>query len=119
MTTTIFDLKEKNFSIIGVNSKSEGKIFYNGHVRFYAEHQGELKMAANSKLIIERYGLISGKLYCHELGIYGQFDGHCHSSAWVIIYPGAKVSGVIHAESLIIYPGAQVNIEGHTAQTIN
>ena len=119
MTTTIFDLKEKNFSIIGVNSKSKGEIFYHGHVRFHAEHQGKLEMAPDGKLIIERYGAISGELHCSELEIYGRFAGTCHSSKRVIIYPGSNVAGEIYAESIIIYPGAQVNIEGHTAQTIN
>ena len=114
MTTTIFDLKEKNFSLVGAQSHSEGEAYYDGHVRFHGTHQGTLKMSPESKLIIEKRGSISGEINCHELEVYGLLEGICHSSGRIIIYPGGKVSGKIHAESLIIYPGAMVNIEGHT-----
>ncbi|MCY4644192.1 MAG: polymer-forming cytoskeletal protein [Bacteriovoracales bacterium] len=119
MTTTIFDLKEKNFSIVGADSRLTGDIYYSGHVRFYAAHEGKLQMSPESKLIIERRGSVSGDLHCHELEIHGIFKGVCRSSGRVIIFPGARVFGEIHAESIIVYPGAQIDMEGHTAQTIN
>ena len=117
--TTIFDLQEKNFSIVGLNARSTGEVYYDGHVRFHAIHQGKLEMGPESKLIIERYGSVFGELFCEDLEIYGCFDGVCQSSGRVVIYPGAQVSGEIHAETLVVYPGAQVNVEGHTAQTMN
>ena len=119
MTTTIFDLKEKNFSIIGVNSRSKGDIYFESYVRFHAHHEGRVEMSEKSKLIIERDGSISGEISCYDLEIHGQLKGTCKSSGRVTIYPGATVSGDIQAESIIIYPGADIDIEGHTTQTIN
>ena len=119
MTVTVFDLKLKNFSIIGANSSSQGDAYYEGIVRFHATHEGKLQMAPQSKLTIERQGMISGELHCHELEIHGQFSGVCHSSARIIIYPGAQVSGKIYAKSIVVYPGAQVNMEGHTERTLS
>ena len=117
MGTTVFDLKEKNFSSIGAKSKSEGQVFYTGHVRFYAKHTGQLEMGPDSKLIIEREGSVSGEIQCDDLEVYGCLEGICHSSGRVIIYPGAMVSGEIHAKSLVVYPGSYLNIEGHTTQS--
>lgn len=118
MTTTIFDLKEKNFSIIGINSKSKGDLYFEGYVRFYAHHEGVVEMAEKAKLIIEKDGSIEGDISCYDLEVYGQLKGTCQSLGQVTVYPGAIVSGDIQAESLVIYPGSDINIKGHTTQTI-
>ena len=81
--------------------------------------KASLKWTLIANLLLNDMALFQGELYCHELEVHGHFKGLCRSSGRIIIYPGANVSGEIHAESIIIYPGAQVNIEGHTAQTIN
>ena len=119
MTTTIFDIQERNFTIIGVDAFSNGHIQYNGHVRFHGTHRGTVKMLPESKLVLERRGFIEGEINCHELEIHGHLEGSCQSSGRVIIYPGAKVSGTIRAELVVVHPGAHVNMEAHTSQTIN
>ena len=119
MTTTIFDIQEKNFSIIGIDALSDGHIYYDGHVRFHGTHKGTLLMAPGSKLVLERRGALSGEVHCHEFEIHGNFEGTCQSSDRVVIYPGAQVSGTIRAELIVIHPGAQVNMDAHTSQTIN
>jgi cytoskeletal protein CcmA (bactofilin family) len=110
----ILELKDQDFSLLGRQSSLKGDFELHGIVRMSSKMEGILKILEGGKLTIEPSGKFSGKIYCEDVEIFGEFDGEIHSTGRVILQPASKVSGNIKSESMTIYPGAEVNIEGNT-----
>ena len=108
------DLRNQDFSFWGKTSKMSGTFFLKGSTHLASEVEGELHMEEKASLTIETSGNFKGILHCHDVAIYGHFEGTLNATGRVIIYPPAILTGKINAHSLIIHPGATVNMEGHT-----
>ncbi|HLE11776.1 MAG: hypothetical protein A2504_15240 [Bdellovibrionales bacterium RIFOXYD12_FULL_39_22] len=110
----IINLASQNFSYFAKNSKLIGSFEMSGPTHLASHLEGELFMLSSATLYIERLGVFIGKINCHNLEIYGQFEGTIVSSGKVIIYPSAQVTGEIQCRNLLIMPGSSVNFTGHT-----
>ncbi|MBF0362276.1 MAG: polymer-forming cytoskeletal protein [Oligoflexia bacterium] len=111
------DIKEQNFSFLGVGAKLHGEFRLSGVVRVAAQMEGELFVESSGKLIIERDGQFSGRLESDDIEIFGEVEGEIKSNGRVILRPCSKVNGKISCKDLVIYPGAILNIEGHTSSS--
>lgn len=107
---------DQNFSFLGKGSSLTGRFNLKGPTHLFSYIEGEVKMADDSKLTIEREGKIKGKINCLNIDIHGTFEGIIEAKGKVTIFPSANISGQIIAEQLKIHPGATINFEGHTLQ---
>ncbi|MCB9061014.1 MAG: polymer-forming cytoskeletal protein [Halobacteriovoraceae bacterium] len=108
------DLKELEFSHIGRETKLEGNFTFNGPTIVSGTIIGTVEMGNCPVFIIERDGLIKGKLKCHHIEIRGEFEGEIFSAGKVIIHPSSRVKGQVYAKDLIIRPGAIIDFSGHS-----
>ncbi|MBF0298443.1 MAG: polymer-forming cytoskeletal protein [Oligoflexia bacterium] len=108
------DIKEQNFSFLGVGARLIGEFHLNGVVRISAQMEGKLFVESSGKLIIERNGSFNGKIQSDDIEIFGLVDGEINSNGRVILRPCSAVNGKINCKDLVIYPGATLNIDGHT-----
>jgi cytoskeletal protein CcmA (bactofilin family) len=108
------NLRNQDFSFLGKGSVIKGDFTLNGPTKIAAQIEGDLQMHGKSSLTIERSGIFLGNIKCHDLEIFGVFEGSVSSSGKVVIYPPAKITGEIKAKDFIVHPGAILNIKGHT-----
>lgn len=114
MTQERINIENLDFSFLGKNSKITGVFHLVGATHLASDIEGELVMENNAKLCIERSGSFKGTIKCHDIEIYGTFDGTLSASGRAIVYPPATLRGKINAQNLIVYPGATLNVDGHT-----
>ncbi len=107
-------IKHQEFTHIGQNSKLKGEFEFKGKTQIEGEVHGTIRMLHISSLILGIDSRIVGKIYCHDLEIYGSIEAEIEASGKVIIYPSAQVVGNLKAKSLEVLPGAEVNMTGHT-----
>jgi cytoskeletal protein CcmA (bactofilin family) len=108
------DLRNQDFSFFGKGSKISGVFTLKGATHLAGEIEGELHVEDEAELSIDRSGHLKGTINCHNIEIFGEFEGELNSSGKVTIYPPAIICGVINARDLVVYPGAKLNIDGHT-----
>lgn len=108
------EIKDQDFSFLGRGSFVSGTFKLKGPTHLFSVTEGEIIMLDEADLSIERDGEFKGKLICHNVDIYGEFEGILESTGKVTVYPPATITGKIQAKELVIYPGATVNMEGHT-----
>lgn len=111
-------IQNQTFTSLGKKSKLEGRLELSGPTHLLGHFNGELHIASGSKLVLEIGSFTEGSIYCDQLEIYGDFTGQIKASGLVIVYPTANVNGKILARALEILPGAQVNISGHTEESV-
>lgn len=109
------DLHNQDFSFLGKNSIISGEFHFEGPAHIASRLNGDVYMEKKNDLCIERNGHITGTIKCHNIEIYGTFEGTLEASGKIIIYPPANITGKISASDLVIYPGAILNIDGNTA----
>jgi len=114
MSDHFINLQEQNFSFLGRGLKLKGEFHLSGIVKIASEIEGTLYIQSPGKITIERNGQITGTIYCHDLEIFGLFEGTIEAEGQVILQPSAQVSGKINTQNITIYPGAIVNIDGNT-----
>lgn len=107
-------IKHQEFTHIGQNSKLKGEFEFKGKTQIEGELTGTIQMLFQSTLILGIDSRINGKIFCHDLEIYGSIEAEIEASGKVIVYPSAQVIGNLKAKSLEILPGAEVNMTGHT-----
>ena len=110
-------IENQEFTYIGKNSKLTGNFYFHGTTHLKGQLSGEIKIEGPAKLVLEIDSITSGKLYCHDLDIYGEFTGEIFSSGLVTIYPTGFFEGKMLAKSIEILPGAVVNMNGHTEES--
>jgi cytoskeletal protein CcmA (bactofilin family) len=110
-------IKQKNLSIIGLESKLEGKINFNQDTIIYGTLEGELTMSPETILRLEIDGRINGELKIDQGEILGVINGSINCHRKLTIYPTAIINGPINAGNLVIYPGAQLNSKIATSET--
>lgn len=108
------DLRESNLSILGKDLLIKGELHLQGIVRLSSNIEGTVIMKDHGELTIERRAKIQGNLFCHDLELFGEFQGTITATGTVIIRSSAKFSGKLSAKTLSIYPGSLVNMEGET-----
>ncbi len=115
----IINLASQNFSYFAKSSTLIGSFEMSGPTHIASKIEGELFMLNSATLYIERSGNFLGKINCHNLEIYGEFEGTIISSGKVIIYPSAQITGEIQCKNILIMPGSNVNFTGHTIEEQN
>lgn len=108
------DLKDSNLSILGKDLLIKGELHIQGIVRLSSHIEGTIMMKEEGELTIERRARINGNLFCHNLELFGEFNGNITATGTVIIRSSAKFKGKLSAKTISIYPGSLVNMEGET-----
>ena len=108
------NLQEQDFSFFGKGSRLKGSFNLSGSTHISSFIEGEIVMENEADLLIEKNGTIKGKVWFHNIEIYGAYEGVVKASGKVTLFPSAHVKGRIEAKELRIYPGAILNIDGHT-----
>lgn len=107
------DLSELTFTHIGEGTNLNGVFNFNGPTIVSGQIEGTVEMGNCPVFVIEKTGLIKGKLKCHHIEIRGEFEGEIFSAGKVIVHPSGIVKGQVYAKDLIIRPGAVVDFLGH------
>lgn len=108
------DISNQNFTLLGKGSKIKGSFIFSGLTRLNSHMEGDIVMGTLDDLSIEKDAVVNGNIKCHNLNIYGIFEGSILASGKVCIYPCAQLKGKINATQLEIHPGSLVEFEGHT-----
>ena len=108
------NISNQNFTLLGKGSKIKGSFIFSGLTRLNSEMEGDIVMGTLDDLSIEKDAVVKGNVKCHNLIIYGVFEGNILASGKVCIYPCAQLNGKINANQIEIHPGALVEFEGHT-----
>lgn len=113
MNETFF---KRDFSFFGRACHLNGQFELKGPVKIQSHIEGEIDHLGEDLLSIEPEGKINGNLTCHDLHIFGEFDGSITAKGKVTLFPTAIVSGTIQSHKLVIHPGAVLNIKGNTLE---
>jgi len=108
------NLHEQNFSFLGQESKVVGLFQFKGPTKISSNLEGEIDMLSEDLLTIEVLGKIKGNIRCHDLEIFGNFEGVIYAKGTIIIHHTASIYGEINATNLIVKPGSQLNADIHT-----
>ncbi len=111
------DLRDQNFSFVGIGSVIKGDITLQGPTHICATIEGDIQIEESHQLTIEPQGRIEGRIRCGDLNIYGEVIGDITSQGRVKVYPTGSVKGQIVAKLINIAPGAKVNMQGHTLES--
>ena len=110
------NISNQNFSLLGKGSKIKGTFIFSGLTRLNSLLEGEIVMETSDDLYIEKDAFIKGNIKCHNLNIYGIFEGTILATGKVCLYPCSQLTGKVNATQLEIHPGALVEFEGHTEE---
>lgn len=93
-------VNEKFDTLIGKNSKFEGKLDAEGTVRIDGEFRGNIKVIGD--LIVGEEGKMFGDISANNVTVSGIVEGNIIASNQLKINSTAKVLGDIHIISLIV-----------------
>lgn len=108
------NLKDQDFVFFGFKSKLKGSFQLQGISHIAGEVEGEIIMEDQKLLTLEPTSIVNGKIFCHDVEIFGTFIGEIEATGKVSVFPSAYIQGSINSNSLSIHPGAQLNMEGKT-----
>ena len=108
------DLSQHNFSLFGKDDFLKGEFILKNDTFISARVEGNIRMEAERKLIIEPEGKVIGKIEAHILELYGAVDGEIETSELLILYPSSQVIGRIKSKNIQIHPGARIDGDCHT-----
>ena len=111
------DLREQDFTFIGIGSVIKGDISLNGPSHICSTIEGDIAMNESHQLTIEPRGIVTGRIRCGDINIYGEVLGDITSKGKVKVFPTGKVKGQIVAKNINIAPGAKVNMQVHTIES--
>jgi len=112
--TDYFTLKEECHSIFGQGSKLKGDFFLTGPTHISSIIEGNLTIEDDADICIESVGQFIGTIKCHNIKIYGKFQGTIKASGKVTAYPTATLSGTLFAKDFTFHPGSTINVDGQT-----
>ena len=107
-----------DYSFLGINSSLNGNLEFSGPTSISCKINGTITIKDDSNLIIQKSAFIEGDLFGNDIEIFGNFQGTINAIGTLTIRPNANVSGKLVAKNLCIYPGANVNMEGHTNESL-
>lgn len=108
------DFKKLNFSVVGKNCDIQGDLRFTGDTLLTCTIKGTITVLDHSKLTLERDSHVEGDIYCHDIEVFGNFQGSIRASGKLTVRSSAVLSGNIEAQGISIYPGAILNVEGNT-----
>ena len=108
-----YDIREQSFSLFGKGNNLQGNFKLQGQIRVASYIKGDIQIE-DGVLIIERDGVIEGRIECHKLINQGKIIGDIQSKGQVILKPASHTQGNISSENLTIYPGAYAEISAET-----
>ena len=109
------DFKTYHYNVVGLNSEVTGVIKLKGDTIFNGQIDGELHLT-EGKLVLERGSKIKGKIFAHEIEVFGEISGDIFCSGKLSFRSSAKFDGDIQSNSLVIYPGAQINMHAQALE---
>jgi len=112
--TDYTELVNREFTNIGNQCRLKGEFHFSGKTQICCKMEGEIHMEDKSELCLDHDSHFTGTIYCHNIEIYGKFEGTLKSTGKVVVYSPAEINGLIDSNSLMIHPGAVLNMDGHT-----
>jgi len=109
----ILRIQEQKYVFIGKESQLEGNFQFHGTTKLAGHLSGEVIIKDESHLTIEPSGKVKGKVFCHNIDIYGEMEGELKATGKVSVHPFAKLSGLVHATAFSFDANANINILGH------
>lgn len=106
--------KNLNFSLLGKQSELNGDFSFQGDTYINCKVEGKISMLDEGKIIIERGASVKADIYCHDIEVFGDFEGSINAHGTLTARSSAQISGLIKAQKISIFPGAAINMEGHT-----
>jgi cytoskeletal protein CcmA (bactofilin family) len=94
-------------TVLGLGSRFEGKLFFEGTVRIDGYFSGEI--FTKGKLIVGEKGEVKATIEADELEIAGIVEGNIISSGKVFLRSTARVLGDIQTRTLVVEEGASFN----------
>lgn len=110
------DFKQLNYNILGTKTGLEGDFKLQGDTIIAGKFNGTITVLDDSKIILERDSVTSGQFFCHDIEVFGKFEGNIQSTGTLTVRSSGVISGKIKAKKMSIYPGAILNIEGETPE---
>jgi len=110
------DFSDFHYNIIGQSSFIKGEVELMGDSIICHKVEGTIRIHNESKLTLERKSHIIGKIFGHDIEVFGVVEGDIQCTGTLTIRSGASLSGKIRSGKLIVYPGAIVNIEAETKE---
>lgn len=111
------DLRDQNFTFVGIGSVIKGDIALKGPSHICSVIEGDIQIDENFQLTIEPQGKVEGRIRCGDLNIYGEVSGDITAKGKVKVFATGVVKGQIVAKNINIAPGATVNMQGHTLES--
>lgn len=94
-------------TIIGQNSKLEGKINASGTVRIDGTYIGDIH--TDGDVIIGETGIICGNIFSNNVAVTGKVDGNVSCRGLLEILPNGRLLGDIEVKNISISDGAVFN----------
>lgn len=94
-------------TVLGLGSRFEGKLFFEGTVRIDGYFSGEI--LTKGKLIVGEKAEVKATIEADELEVAGIIDGNIISSGRVLLRSTARVLGDLQTKKLLVEEGALFN----------
>lgn len=94
--------------LIGIKTRIEGNIQFEGGLRVDGQIKGNLLGAANSMLIVSEQAQLEGEVRAAHAVINGKVVGTVHAGERLELQPKARIVGDVHYHTLEMHPGAVV-----------
>jgi cytoskeletal protein CcmA (bactofilin family) len=91
-------------TVVGRESSIQGTMRSEQSIRIQGAAQGEIE--SKQAVYVEDSARVNAKIVAAEITISGQLDGQVFSSGRVEIRPSGRVTGEIHAPTLVMHEGA-------------
>ena len=97
-------------SLIGVGTRIEGNIFFQGGMRIDGHVKGNIYSDAGqpSMLVISEHGRIDGEIHVGHVVVNGVVNGPVSASELLELQPKAQINGNVLYKALEMHPGAIV-----------
>jgi cytoskeletal protein CcmA (bactofilin family) len=98
-------------SLIGVSTKIEGNVHFNGGLRIDGQVKGNVIADGDeaSMLVISEHARVEGEVRVAYLVVNGEIVGPVHSSELLELQPKARITGDVHYKALEMHGGAVVS----------
>jgi cytoskeletal protein CcmA (bactofilin family) len=91
-------------ALLGVGTRYEGKLFFEGRARIDGEFEGEVH--SDGLLVVGDQATVSGEIRVHTLIVRGgRIDGDIHATELVELHAPAEVRGDIRTQTLFLDKG--------------
>jgi len=98
-------------SLIGISTKIEGNVHFQGGLRIDGEVKGNVIATGDepSMLVISEHAKVEGEVRVAHLVVNGEIIGPVHSSELLELQPRARITGDVFYKALEMHGGAIVS----------